>query len=189
MTFSGHGCTVLIAFDSEEANRVLVDLVRNALPAGLTTTSIGHTLDHTPTRSRPAAVARSLPQIESCPGSVAYRSDVLPESDLARVRRSVEARNERLPGRPLRQIRYELDVADRFVTIFECRPPWRPDYGPDWTRVPIVRFHYRSSRREWATFWRDRNSKFHRFDPSPPSPQIDVLLTAVDEDRSAIFWG
>ncbi|MFI5042764.1 MAG: DUF3024 domain-containing protein [Acidimicrobiales bacterium] len=120
---------------------------------------------------------------------MAYGSSVLPEIDVVRVRRWAGARNERLPERARGQIRYELDVADRFVTLVECRPPWRPEYGPDWTRLPIVRFHYTSARREWATFWQDRNSKFHRFQPIPPSRQIDVLLTAVDEDRSGIFWG
>jgi hypothetical protein len=114
---------------------------------------------------------------------------VLPETDVARARRWVERRNDRLPERARGQIRYELDVADRFVTVFECRPPWRPDFGPDWTRFPIVRLHYTKARREWAVYWRDRNLKFHRFDPLPPSPQIETLLAAVEEDHSGIFWG
>ncbi|GAC1312106.1 MAG: DUF3024 domain-containing protein [Acidimicrobiales bacterium] len=118
-----------------------------------------------------------------------YGFGVLPEMDVARVRRWVDGRNERLPERARGQIRYELDVADRFVTLVECRPPWRPEYGPDWTRFPIVRFHYMSARREWATFWRDRNLKFHRFEPISRSRHIDSLLVAVDEDRSGIFWG
>lgn len=114
---------------------------------------------------------------------------MLPETDVARLRRWVDARNDRLPDRARGQIRYELDVADRFVTLLECRPPWRPEYGPAWTRSPIVRFHYTKARREWATFWRDRNSRFHRYHLLAPSPQIDALLAAVDDDHSGIFWG
>jgi len=187
MAFSGDDCTVMIAFESEATNRVLVDLVRNAPSVGLTTASIGP--DPRPYADAFEASSRGSVLPQELHWSVAYRSEVLPETDVVRVRRWVQARNERLPERARGQIRYELDIADRFVTLLECRPPWRPDYGPDWTRFPIVRFRYTSSRREWDTFWRDRNSKFHRFDPISPSPQIDVLLATVDEDRSGIFWG
>jgi Protein of unknown function (DUF3024) len=86
-------------------------------------------------------------------------------------------------------IRYELDVADRHVTLYECRPPWRPEYGPEWTRFPIVRFHYTKARREWATYWRDRNLRFHRFEPQARSRRIEGLLEAVDVDTTGIFWG
>ncbi|MCB1258230.1 MAG: hypothetical protein KDB26_14055 [Microthrixaceae bacterium] len=64
---------------------------------------------------------------------------MLPETDLARIRRWVEARAARLPERARDQIRYEIDVDDRAVTILECRPPWRADFGTEWTRFPIAR--------------------------------------------------
>lgn len=114
---------------------------------------------------------------------------VLPDTDVARIRRWVDSRNDRLPERARGQIRYELDVADRHLTLYECRPPWRAEYGPDWTRFPIVRFHYTKARREWATYWRDRNSKFHRFDLLAPSRQIEALMAEVDADSTGIFWG
>jgi Protein of unknown function (DUF3024) len=114
---------------------------------------------------------------------------LLPETDVARVRRWVDARNEGLPERARRQIRYELDVADRHLTQLECRPRWRPEYGPDWTRFPIVRFHYTTSRRVWAIYGRDRNLKFPRYDPVAASRHIVELLDAVDHDPSGIFWG
>jgi hypothetical protein len=101
-----------------------------------------------------------------------YGVVVLPEIDVARVRRWVDQRNDRLPDRARGQIRFELDVADRHLTVFECRSPWRAEYGPDWTRFPVVRLHYNKSRREWAIFWRDRNLKSHRFDPVAPSRQV-----------------
>jgi hypothetical protein len=118
-----------------------------------------------------------------------YPGPMLPETDVARVRRWVDARNNRLPERARGQIRYELDVADRHLTVLECRPPWRSEYGPDWTRFPIVRFHYTKARREWSTYWRDRNLRFHRFDLIPPSGRVGDLLAAVDADSTGIFWG
>jgi hypothetical protein len=114
---------------------------------------------------------------------------MLPEMDVARVHRWVDDRNAHLPDGAQGLVRYELDVADRHLTILECRPPWRPEAGSEWTRFPIVRFQYTKVRHEWVTFWRDGNLAFHRYELFRPSQQIDVLLTQVDEDRSGIFWG
>ncbi len=70
----------------------------------------------------------------------------LPETDLARIQRWIDARNDRLPERALGQIRYEMDVDARSVTIMECRPPWREDFGPEWTRFPVARLRYTKAR-------------------------------------------
>jgi Protein of unknown function (DUF3024) len=112
---------------------------------------------------------------------------MLPEIDVARVRRWVAARNEDVPYEARDRVRYELDVADRHLTVVECRPPWRADFGPEWT--PIVRLHYARTRRAWAIYWRDRNQQFHRLDPVPASGHIEELMCAVDEDRTGVFWG
>ena len=113
----------------------------------------------------------------------------LPETDLARIRRWVDARNARLPERVRDQIRNEINVDDRAVTILECRPPWRADFGPDWTRFPIARLRYTKARREWQIYWRDRNLKFHAYDLVPPSANVDTLLAEIDADPTCIFWG
>lgn len=113
----------------------------------------------------------------------------LPETDVARIRRWVDARNDRRPSHAIEVIRFEMDVEQLAVTVLECRPPWRPDYGTDWTRFPIVRFRYNRTRREWQIYWRDRNIKFHLFPLVPPSPRIDDLLVAIDADPTGTFWG
>jgi hypothetical protein len=41
----------------------------------------------------------------------------------------------------------------------------------------------------WTLYWRDRNLRFHRYDQLPPSPSIIDLLTEIDRDPTAIFWG
>lgn len=84
---------------------------------------------------------------------------MIPDLDLARARRWVDALNADMPPHVRDQIRYELDVTNRTVTILECRPPWREDFGPDWTRFPICRFRYTKVRNEWSLYWRDRNLK------------------------------
>lgn len=72
---------------------------------------------------------------------------MIPDLDLARVRKWIDQRNADMPPRARVQIRYEIDVADRMITVLECRPP---------------------SRKEWSLYWCDRNPKFHEYDLVPP---------------------
>ena len=110
----------------------------------------------------------------------------LPELDIARVRRWCQ---QRVPP-PIRdQVRVECDIGTRHLTIVECRPPWREGIGPEWTRVPIARLRYTQATNTWTLYWRDRNLRFHRYDQLPPSPGINDLLTEIDRDPIAIFWG
>jgi hypothetical protein len=85
----------------------------------------------------------------------------LPELHVARVQRWCA---EQVPEHARGEIRIECDLAPRHLTICECRPPWREDFGPDWTRFPIARLHYTKTTRLWTLYWRDRNLK-----PSPIS--------------------
>jgi hypothetical protein len=113
----------------------------------------------------------------------------LPETDVARVRRWVDARNTALPERAIGHIRYEIDVDPRAITILECRPPWREGLGTEWTRFPVARLRYTQARREWQIYWRDRNLRFHMYDLAAPTPNIEALLAEIDADRTGIFWG
>ncbi len=58
-----------------------------------------------------------------------------------------------------------------------------------WTRFPIARLRYTRATATWELFWRDRELRFHRCDPAPPSPTIDDLLDEIDNDPTAVFWG
>ena len=87
------------------------------------------------------------------------------------------------------QVRVEADVADRHVTIVECRPPWRADLGSEWTRFPIARMRFTKTTGLWALFWRDRNLRFHAYDRARPTARVEELLAEVDRDPTAIFWG
>lgn len=63
----------------------------------------------------------------------------LPELDVARVQRWCAGQ---VPEHVQSDIRVECDFAAGYLTICECRPPWREDFGHDWTRFPIARLHY-----------------------------------------------
>ena len=109
----------------------------------------------------------------------------MPELDIASVRRWCE---QRVPEHIRNQVRVECDIGPGQLTIVECRPPWREDTGPEWTRFPIARLRYTQATRMWTLYWRDRNLRFHRYDQLEPSPDIDDLLTEIDRDPTAIFW-
>ena len=77
---------------------------------------------------------------------------MIPDLDLARVQRWIDARNAEIPERARDQIRYEIDVADRTITVLECRPPRRPGGSTEWTRFPICRFRYTKVRKQWSLY-------------------------------------
>ncbi len=114
---------------------------------------------------------------------------MIPDTDLARVRRWIDAQNEAVPENVRDQLRYELEVSDRSLTVIECRPPWREDMGPEWTRLPVARLRYTKVRNEWSLYWSDRNSRFHLYDLVRPTRHIARLLAEIDRDPTAIFWG
>lgn len=118
------------------------------------------------------------------------RSSSLPETDLARIDRWIKQVNERIPPEARDEARIEANVDERSVTILECRPPWDPErMGPEWTRSPVARLRYTRSRREWALYWPDRHSKFHLYEPTGPTADVEVLLEEIDRDQTSIFWG
>jgi len=87
------------------------------------------------------------------------------------------------------KIRIEVETAGSSVTIWECRPPWRPEYGPEWTRMGIARFKYSPSQKSWTVYWMRSDLKFHRYEPMEPQPGIGPLLDVVARDPDACFWG
>ena len=82
-----------------------------------------------------------------------------------------------------------MDVAERHLTIVECRPPWQTDLGTGWTRFPVARPRFTRTTRLWSLYWRDHNLKFHAYEPEPASASIEDLLTEIDRDPTALFWG
>lgn len=75
------------------------------------------------------------------------------------------------------------------MTVLECRPPWRADYEPNWTRLPIARLRYTKTKRRSSLYWRDRNLRFHLYELAPASSSVEDLLAEVDRDLTGIFWG
>jgi hypothetical protein len=110
----------------------------------------------------------------------------VPEVDLARIRRYCEGR---VPAHVRDQVRLEVDVRGTAVTIVECRAPWKPEFGPVWTRLPVARLRFVAASGVWTLNWRDRNEAWHRYTRIEPSKHLDALLADTAPDPTAIFWG
>jgi len=110
----------------------------------------------------------------------------VPELDVARVRWWCAAR---VPEHARHQVRVECQLGPRHLTIVERRAPWREDVGPEWTSLPVARLRYTATDNSWTLYWRDRNLRFHSYDPLAPSPRVEDLLNEIDRDPTAIFWG
>jgi hypothetical protein len=110
----------------------------------------------------------------------------LPDVDLHRVRAFCAAR---VPEHARNQVRLEADVEGCRVTIVESRAPWRPEYGPAWTRSAVASLRYSPTHHHWTLFWIDHNGRWHRYQRTPPTATIDSLLHELKRDPEHIFWG
>ena len=110
---------------------------------------------------------------------MASAAGFLPELDVARVQRWCEGR---VPEHARHQVRVECEVNGSYLTIVECRAPWRDDFGPDWTRLPVARLRYTKASRTWTLYRRDRNLRFHRYDRINPSENVSTLIDEIDRE-------
>jgi hypothetical protein len=118
-------------------------------------------------------------------GRVSTRKAV-PDTALAAIRRYC---SNRVPPQHRDEIRVECDVRGKNVTIYECRPPWHPDLGPAWSRLPVAQLRYDPDDHRWRLYWADRNGRWHLYDMREPTTQVVELVAEIDADHTGIFWG
>ena len=71
----------------------------------------------------------------------------IPQTDLLRISRWCR---EHVPEHLWDQLRVEAEIADRYVTIIETRPPW--DRQGDWTQFPVTRLRYTVETGQWTIY-------------------------------------
>ncbi|MGZ4219425.1 MAG: DUF3024 domain-containing protein [Solirubrobacteraceae bacterium] len=109
-----------------------------------------------------------------------------PPTDVAAIRSYCD---QRVPPHALDQLRVDAIVDGNTVTLVERRPPWRPDFGPDWTTGPVARLRCVHKHRHWTLLWRDRDQRWHHYDLVEPTADVTVLLDEIEQDPTGIFWG
>ena len=110
----------------------------------------------------------------------------LPKADVAAVHNYCA---HKIPAEYRSEVRVECSVRGKRVTIYECRPPWNPDFRPDWSRQPVAQLRFDPAERRWTLYCADRNGRSRNYPDSKPTSQIDELLTEVNADPTGIFWG
>ena len=108
----------------------------------------------------------------------------VPDLDLLKIRKYCE---EKTPQEFRSEMRVEVGVSGKSVTIFESRPPWDKQ-GTEWSRLPIGQLRYDPATARWTQFWTDRNSRWHPYDLVDPGT-VEELLGEIDQDPTSIFWG
>ena len=111
---------------------------------------------------------------------------VLPATDVARIQELCDAR---VPPEAREHVRVELEQERHAVNIVEYRPPWREDYGPEWSRLPIARLRYVASKRLWTLYYHRYTGRWERYPLLGPSRRLADLLSEVAEDPICVFWG
>ncbi len=94
----------------------------------------------------------------------------------------------RAPAHVGDRLRVGADVAERHLTIVECRRRgvrMSGGSGPG----SRSRLRYTKAARQWSLYWRDRNLRFHDYDRVRPTESVEDLLAEVDRDPTVIFWG
>jgi hypothetical protein len=94
-----------------------------------------------------------------------------------------------MPPEAREHVRVELEQERQAVNIVERRPPWREDYGPEWSRLPIARLRYVASKRFWTLYYHRHTGRWERYPLLGPSRRVADLLSEVAEDPICAFWG
>ena len=58
-----------------------------------------------------------------------------------------------------------------------------------WSELKVAQFRYDSDKKDWSLYCADRNERWRIYPDMAASKDMDVLLKAVDEDPTGIFWG
>lgn len=78
------------------------------------------------------------------------------------------------------KIRLEYRVRGNTITIYECRLPWREDFGPDWTSMRICSMQWDPERRRWTLYARNRNDRRLDYPFIDPASSVMPLLRELE---------
>jgi len=112
----------------------------------------------------------------------------LTEAERAAITEILDAYCERrIPIEVRDKVVLQYRIKRHDVVLFEKRPVFRQP--GKWVEIGVAKFSLNRKAGTWSLFCQDRNSKWHHFDPCPPSTDFADLLKEVDVDSTGIFWG
>src|SRR4051812_47404725 len=102
------------------------------------------------------------------------------------IARSLTAYCDEVPPHVRHQLRHTFKIGPTSVELFEERPAWDDPKKP-WTRAPVAKFRYVTSRAMWELFCVHRDLKWHHYERLPSAGRFDLLLAEVRRDPTGIF--
>lgn len=109
-----------------------------------------------------------------------------PEAALRAVELFCESR---VPDEIRDQVRLECSRRGNAITIVERRPPWKEEYGPEWSSLKVARLRFDPDAEAWTLRWRDSGDRWHDYEGLRPAATVDPLLREINADPTGIFWG
>ena len=109
---------------------------------------------------------------------------VLPDLDVEKVKRWCRAR---VPAKFKDEVRLEVNVGGKSVSIHERRPVWN-DVAGEWTNMPIAQLRDAGDG-AWTLYSGDRYGKWTLYLGLEATQPIDVILDEIDADPTSVFWG
>ena len=97
--------------------------------------------------------------------------------------------NTKIPAHIRHQLRLSFSFWSNCVTLFEEREVH--DTPGEWTKMPIAQFRLDVVDGLWRLYCADlkRRDSWLRYQDVEPARDFEVLLGAMDLDRSGAFWG
>ena len=111
----------------------------------------------------------------------------IPELELARVRRALDRFCDRVPPAIRSKLTYLYTIERNAVVLVERRPHFRDPARH--TEHQFAKFVYNARTGSWSLRWRDRNSRWHRYEGFESVPHFREVLGEVEDDPTHIFFG
>jgi hypothetical protein len=111
----------------------------------------------------------------------------IPELDVEKVKRFCA---KKVPDTLADEVRLEVTIRGRSLSIHERRPVWRGAPG-DWTSTPIAQFRYDGDGDgdgKWTLYFGDHNGKWVLYFDLDPKQPIHVLINELEDDPTCVFW-
>ncbi len=85
------------------------------------------------------------------------------------------------------EVRIEYRVAGHEVLVYETRPMFRDPSR--WGEHGIAKLRFVRSAGEWRLFWQRASLKWQSYEPLASSRDIKDLVSEIDHDPHACFFG
>lgn len=99
----------------------------------------------------------------------------IPEMEMTRVAKRLDAYCERMPSRQGNEVRYGWRVRGNHVSVSEQRPNWKGLPG-EVTVLEVARFRYEPAADRWTLRWRDGKGRLQPYEAPEETDSFEGLI-------------